>query len=77
MKDHISLIRNGRFSRAMVSCLVLGLGCLAGGCDSKPDVGATPAEEPAGIKGMKENIKSQIQLQKGAKGKRQPGGPQR
>jgi hypothetical protein len=74
MNDRIALIRQDPPTRVMIYSLVLGLGCLAGGCGGEPSADTAPSEVPAGIKGMKENLKSQIQLQKGAKGKRQPSG---
>jgi len=78
MKDRIARIRHDRFIRPMIDSLVLGLGCLAGGCGGTPSTDTPSTEVPAGIKNMQENMKSQAALQKAAQGKGQrPGPPQK
>jgi hypothetical protein len=60
----------------MISSLVLGLGCAAGGCDSTPaQKSTTPEVAPPSIENMKDSIKSQAAQFKGAKGKRPAGEP--
>jgi hypothetical protein len=52
----------------------MGLGYVAGGCDStSPPQTTTPVVAPPSIENMKDNIKSQAALHKGAKGKGAPG----
>jgi hypothetical protein len=59
----------------MLSSLVLGLGCAAGGCDAPPAQKTTPEVAPPSIENMKDSIKSQAAQLKGAKGKRPAGEP--
>jgi hypothetical protein len=61
----------------MISSLVLGLGCAAGGCDATPAPQTTTEVAPPSVENMKDNIKSQAAQFKGAKGKRPAGDPQR
>ena len=76
MKRHVALIRLALCHRAMISFLVLVLGCAAGGCDATPAPQATTPEiAPPSIENMKDNIKSQAAQFKGAKGKRPAGEP--
>ena len=75
MKARIVLMRPCALTRMVLCSLLLLLGCVAGGCDTKPE--ATTSDVPAGIQNMKENMKSQMKLQKGAKGGLQGGGPGR
>ena len=78
MKAHVALIRRALCHRAMISSLVVGLGCAAGGCDAIPaPQTTTPAVAPPSIENMKENIKSQAAQFKGAKGKRPAVEPRR
>jgi hypothetical protein len=76
MKGQVALIRHALFRRAIISSLVLGLGCAAGGCDATPaPQTTTPVVAPPSIENMKENIKSQAAQHKGAMGKRPTGEP--
>jgi hypothetical protein len=60
----------------MISSLVVGLGCAAGGCDATPTPQTTtPEVAPPSIENMKDAIKSQAAQFKGAKGKRPAGEP--
>jgi hypothetical protein len=62
----------------MISSLVLGLGCAAGGCDASLGPQTTTHEvAPPSIENMKDNIKSQAAQFKGAKGKRPAVEPRR
>jgi hypothetical protein len=76
MKRQVACIRPALCHRAIISSLVLGLGCAAGGCDATPAPQTTPEVAPQSIENMKDNIKSQAAQFKGAKGKR-AGGEQR
>ena len=75
MKVQVALTRPALCHRAMISSLVLGLGCAAGGCDATPAPQTTPEVAPPSIENMKDNIKSQAAQFKGAKGKRPIGEP--
>jgi hypothetical protein len=76
MKCQVALISSVLCYRAMISSLVLGLGCAAVGCDATPaPQTTTPEVAPPSINNMKDNIKSQAAQFKGTKGKRQAGEP--
>jgi hypothetical protein len=75
MKDRIALIRHDPLIRVMMYSLVLGLGCSAGGCGGEPSTNTASEEVPAGVKNMKESMKNQAAMQKGAMGKQQRPGP--
>ena len=78
MKGQIAFRRTALRHRAMISFLVLGLGCAAGGCDATPSPQTTtPEVAPPSIEKMKDNIKSQAAQFKGAKGKRPATEPRR
>ena len=78
MKGQVALISRALRRRAMISSLVLGLGCAAGGCDATPAPQTTkPEVAPPAIEALKDNIKSQAAQFKAAKGKRPAGEPRR
>jgi hypothetical protein len=72
MKDRIVPVRPCAHTRVMLCSLLLLLGFVAAGCDTKPETATS--DVPAGIQNMKENMKSQMNSQKGAKGQLKRGG---
>jgi hypothetical protein len=77
MKDRIVLIRPHLLIQVIIGSLVLGLGCMAGGCGAKSASDAAPAKVPDSAKSLQEYMKKQTAMKKHAPGKPQPGGPSR
>jgi hypothetical protein len=75
MKGRFALMRRPQFIRAVVSSLVLSLGCLAGGCGAGSGSGAPSGEMPVAGKNLQEHMKKRAAMQKGAQGKGQRSGP--
>ena len=71
MKDFTVFGRRSVYKRIVLPSLVIALGCLAGGCGAKPGPDAPSSEVPQAVKNMKEVIKKQVAVQKGAMGKGQ------
>ncbi len=75
MKARIFLMRRCALTRIVLCCLFVLLGYVAGGCGAQPETATS--EVPAGIQNMKDNMKNQMKLLKGAKGRLPRGGPGR